>query len=127
MRPADWLDIAAARRAPPASRWCCPRPTLWWNLARRFGSPISWAPGRPQEAGDLGAIHRPAAAVCILNAGDAAAASLGACRFNRPLELNRHELAALLAEAPPGLPARVMVGRMPLAFSALLLPLGTLT
>ena len=79
------------------------------------------------EVGDLGAIRarggRPFVAGPHLNTyhGDTLRwlASLGACRFVAPLELNRTDLAALLAETPPSLQCEVMVwGRMPLAFSA---------
>ncbi|WP_333700126.1 U32 family peptidase, partial [Rivihabitans pingtungensis] len=127
MRPADWLDIAAELSA-AGKQVVLSTPTLVESgaaiqLTHKLAAQDDWL----VEAGDLGAIRarggRPFVAGPHLNAyhGDTLRwlASLGACRFVAPLELNRHELAALLAEAPPGLPCEVMVwGRMPLAFSA---------
>lgn len=127
MRPADWLDIAAELSA-AGKQVVLSTPTLVESgaaiqLTHKLAAQDDWL----VEAGDLGAIRarggRPFVAGPHLNAyhGDTLRwlASLGACRFVAPLELNRHELAALLAETPPGLPCEVMVwGRMPLAFSA---------
>lgn len=126
MRPADWLDIAAELSA-AGKQVVLSTPTLVESgaaiqLTHKLAAQDDWL----VEAGDLGAIRarggRPFVAGPHLNAyhGDTLRwlASLGACRFVAPLELNRHELAALLAESP-GLPCEVMVwGRMPLAFSA---------
>ena len=127
MRPADWLDIAAELSA-AGKQVVLSTPTLVESgaaiqLTHKLAAQDDWL----VEAGDLGAIRarggRPFVAGPHLHAyhGDPlrSLASLGACRFVAPLELNRRELAALLAEAPPGLPCEVMVwGRMPLAFSA---------
>ncbi|AQR66649.1 U32 family peptidase [Aquaspirillum sp. LM1] len=127
LRPADWLEIAAELAA-AGKQVVLSTPTLVESgaaiqLTHKLAGQDNWL----VEAGDLGAIRarggRPFVAGPHLNAyhGDTLRwlAGLGACRFVAPLELNRTDLAALLAETPPGLQCEVMVwGRMPLAFSA---------
>ena len=113
MRPADWLDIAAELSA-AGKQVVLSTPTLvesgaaiqlTHKLAAQDDWLVKWRPGRHPARGGRAVCGRPAPER-LPRRHLRWLASLGACRFVALLELNRHELAALLWKPRPACPAR---------------------